>query len=324
MSNNAGIEVGAVINDSPISGFQYVIFAICILITMCDGFDIQAAAYTAPSIASEWQLAVGSFGPVFAAVLLDSMFGAFVFGQLGDSFGRKPILALTVVLFSLLNTACAYAPSITPLIVMRFLCGVALGGALPNLMALVAEYAPARKRSTLVAITWAGFSLGAVIGGLISVPLISKFGWTSVFIAGGILPLCLVPLILLALPESIKFLTVAHQNAATVASILRKIDPRGQFANDSIFFLNETQPGRAQVSALFKDGLAAGSVFLCLAFFMSLALVYLFINWIPFLLRQAGLPLQDALMGTIILPVLSAASSAPRLSIEKSSDQLRS
>jgi hypothetical protein len=144
MSDNAGIEVGAVINDSPISRFQYVIFAICILITMCDGFDIQAAAYTAPSIACEWQLAVASFGPVFAAVLLGSMFGAFVFGQLGDSPGRKRILAMTVVLFSSLNTACAYAPSITPLIVMRFLCGFALGGALPSLMALVAICASAK------------------------------------------------------------------------------------------------------------------------------------------------------------------------------------
>jgi len=156
------------------------------------------------------------------------------------------------------------------------------------------------QRSTLIAITWSGFALGAVLGGIISVPLISKFGWTSVFVVGGILPLCLVPFIILALPESIKFLIVARQKPAAVASILQKISPRGRVESDSVFFLDEAQSGHGQISALFRNGLAVGSIFLCLAFFMSLMLVYLFINWIPLLLHQAGLPLQNALMGTII------------------------
>ncbi|HEV7407174.1 MAG TPA: MFS transporter [Bradyrhizobium sp.] len=300
MADSARIDVAAVINGGAISRFQYVIFTICVLIIMCDGFDTQAVAYVAPSIASEWKLPAGSFGPVFAAVLLGAMAGAFVFGLLGDKFGRKRILVLCVVWFGVLNIASAYAPSITPFIVLRLLCGIGLGGAIPNVMALVAEYAPARKRSTLIAIAWSGFALGAVLGGIISVPLISKFGWTSVFVVGGILPLCLVPFIVFALPESIKFLIVARPKAAAVASILQKINPRQHVDGNSVFFLDEGQPGRGQISQLFRDGLAVGSVFLCLAFFMSLMLVYLFINWIPLLLSQAGLPLQHALMGTII------------------------
>jgi AAHS family 4-hydroxybenzoate transporter-like MFS transporter len=300
MADSARIDVAAVINDGAISRFQYVIFTICVLIIMCDGFDTQAVAYVAPSMAADWNLAPGSFGPVFAAVLLGAMMGAFLFGYLGDKFGRNRILALCVVWFGVFNIASAYAPSITPFIVLRLLCGIGLGGAIPNVMALVAEYAPARKRSTLIAITWSGFALGAVLGGMISVPLIATFGWTSVFIAGGILPLCLVPFIILTLPESIKFLIVARRNAATVAAVLGKISPRQRFDDNTEFFLDEAPTGRGQISALFRDGLAVGSVFLCLAFFMSLMLVYLFINWIPLLLRQAGLPLQHALMGTII------------------------
>jgi len=102
------------------------------------------------------------------------------------------------------------------------------------------------------------------------------------------------------LPESIKFLILARGKAAEVVSVLRKLNRRQSFADGSLFLLDEPRPGRGSISALFRDGLAIGSVFLCLAFFMSLMLVYLFINWIPLLLRQAGLPLQDALMGTII------------------------
>ena len=300
MIDNPRIDVAAVINNSAISHFQYMIFTLCFLIIMCDGFDTQAIAYVAPSIVSQWKLPPASFGPVFAAVILGAMMGSFVFGRLADRFGRIRTLAFCVVWFGVLNIASAYATSIIPFAVLRFLCGIGLGGAIPNVMALVAEYAPARRRSTLIATTWCGFALGAVLGGLISVPLIAKFGWASVFIAGGILPVCLIPFVVFRLPESIKFLIVAKDKAARVAAILRKINPHKVFADDSVFVLDEAQPGRGQVSALFKDGLAAGSILLCLAFFLSLMLVYLFINWIPLLLREAGLPLKDALMGTVI------------------------
>ncbi|WP_011582227.1 MULTISPECIES: MFS transporter [Chelativorans] len=300
MLEAARIDAAAVINDNNISRFQYRIFILATLIMMCDGFDTQAVAYVAPSIVAEWNMAPGSFGPVFAALLLGSMVGAFAFGYLADKIGRKYTLAGCVALFGILNFASAYATSIETFTVLRFLCGIGLGGTVPNVTSLVSEYAPARKRATLVAITWAGFGLGAVVGGLISVPLISHFGWPAVFIAGGILPLLLLPFIFFSVPESIKFLILAGGKGAAVASILKLICPSGSFKDNDVFVLEESRPGRGQISALFKDGLAIGSIFLCLAFFMSLLLVYLFINWIPLLLRQAGLPLQHAVMGTII------------------------
>jgi MFS transporter, AAHS family, 4-hydroxybenzoate transporter len=300
VTDNAKVDVAAIIDDVEISGLQIILFILCMMIMMCDGFDTQALAYVAPSIASEWKLSPGIFGPVFAAVLLGSMVGAFGFGYLADRFGRKRTLVLCMILFGALNIGSAYAPSISSFTLLRFLCGIGLGGAIPNVMALVSEYAPARRRATLVAITWCGFSLGAVLGGLISVPLIAHFGWKSVFVFGGLLPLCLAPIVVLALPESIKFLILVRGKGAEVIAVLRKLDPGRQFDERTAFVLDEPRPGRGSISALFRDGLAIGSVFLCLAFFMSLMLVYLFINWIPLLLRQAGLPLQDAIMGTII------------------------
>ena len=71
MANSKDIDVAAVINDSEISGFQYVIFAVCVLIIMCDGFDTQAVAYVAPSIVAEWKLAPGRFGALTDEALVE-------------------------------------------------------------------------------------------------------------------------------------------------------------------------------------------------------------------------------------------------------------
>lgn len=295
------IDVAAVIDESKIGRFQFFIFSICLLIMMFDGFDTQAIAFVAPSMAADWKLPPGTFGPIFAAALLGSMVGAFLLGLFADKFGRRGTLVVCLAAFGILNVASAYAPSLQSFTVLRFFCGIGLGGAIPNVMALVSEYAPARRRSTMIALAWCGFALGAVFGGLISIPLIANFGWHSVFIVGGVLPLCLVPVVYLMLPESIKFLILMRRSGDVIASILRKINPQTHFDSAAEYILNEAKPGRGHVVSLFKDGLAVGSVFLCLALFMSLLLVYCLINWIPLLLREAGLPLQQAVLGTIVL-----------------------
>jgi MFS transporter, AAHS family, 4-hydroxybenzoate transporter len=298
--NGSVIDVSKIIDESPIGRFQYVIFATCVLIMMCDGFDTQAVAYVAPSIVAEWKLAPGSFGPAFSAVLLGAMAGAFGFGYVADKVGRRSTLMVAMILFGVLNIASAYTGSLWSFTILRFLCGIGLGGVIPNITALVSEYAPARKRATLVATSWCGFALGAVLGGVVSVPLILHFRWPSVFIVGGALPLCMIPIVVLALPESIKLLTMTPASAPRVAKILQRILPGGTFDRDATYVIAETNLRRGKVSTLFKGELALGSIFLCFAFFMSLMLVYLFISWIPLLLRQAGLPLQNALMGTIV------------------------
>src|SRR5258708_36985037 len=125
MASAATVDVSAVINNSPIGRFQYLIFFISMLIMMCDGFDTQAVAYVAPSLAAEWKLAPGSFGPVFAAVLLGAMIGAFLFGYLADRIGRSRTLALCPPLFGVPTIASAPATPIQPSPLTPCLWGIA-------------------------------------------------------------------------------------------------------------------------------------------------------------------------------------------------------
>ena len=294
------VNVASVIDNNPVSRLQIRVVVGSFLIMMFDGFDTQSIAFVAPAIASDWHLSSATFGPIFAAALLGSIVGGMLLGSLADRFGRRIVLALCLFVFGSLNMACAYATSIESLTILRFLCGIGLGGAIPNLLAMVSEFAPARRRATLVATTFCGFPLGAVLGGLVSIPLIAKFGWPSVMFLGGLLPLCTAPLLLLVFPESIKFLMLLPHRGAAVAAILRRIDSKADFPANAVFVLNEEKIGRAKLRSLFRNGLAAGSVFLALALFMSLLVIYCLINWIPILLNRAGLPLHDALMGTIL------------------------
>ena len=79
---------------------------------------------------------------------------------------------------------------------------------MPNGIALVAEFSPARLRGRMVTILVCMFSLGAAIGGFLAASIIPIFGWRSVFLAGGLAPLCLLPIIWIALPESLRFLAL--------------------------------------------------------------------------------------------------------------------
>jgi MFS family permease len=81
-----------------------------------------------------------------------------------------------------------------------------MGGAMPNAIALTSEYMPSQQRATAVTAMMCGFSLGAAVGGFVAAALIPRFGWESVFVAGGAVPLLIVPIAAVALPESIRFL----------------------------------------------------------------------------------------------------------------------
>jgi AAHS family 4-hydroxybenzoate transporter-like MFS transporter len=155
----------------------------------------------------------------------------------------------------------------------RFLTGLGLGGAMPNIIALTSECAPERLRATLVTVMFCGFPLGAVLGGLLSAKLIAAFGWPSVFLLGGVLPLVLVPVLLAWMPESLRFL--ARKQAEPLAGV--------------------------PVRQLFTGGRAAGTVLLWIVFFANLLLLYFLINWLPTVLQRSGLPLERAIIGTVVL-----------------------
>ncbi len=187
------VNVTTLIDRRKVGGFQYLVAALCAITVFLDGYDTQSIAFVAPSIAQELHLTRPELGPLFVASLVGLLIGALSFGIVADKLGRRTVIIVCTAVFGILTLVATTSTSFQELLVWRFLAGLGLGGAMPNGIALTAEYCPTRRRATIVMIMFTGFSLGAAFGGAVAASLIPIYGWRSVWYVGGILPLLLVP-----------------------------------------------------------------------------------------------------------------------------------
>ena len=171
---------------------------------------------------------------------------------------------------------------------LRFLTGLGLGGALPNAIALTAEFSPHRRRATMVMAMFIGFSVGAAVGGFIAAGLLPGYGWRSIFVVGGIVPLVLAPLLAIPLPESIRFLTLAGNRDAEVAELLGRVAPDISFPQGTRFTIKEPAIAGMPVAHLFREGRTVATLLFWVVFFMSLLDIYLLANWLSTVLNDLG------------------------------------
>jgi AAHS family 4-hydroxybenzoate transporter-like MFS transporter len=291
------INIVEVIDGAKIGRPQTLVLAVCFLAAIFDGFDLQAIAFTGPVIAQQWKIEPTALGLIFSAALVGMTFGALFIGLLGDHFGRKMAVGLSVALFGLFTLVTASATSYTELLVYRFLTGLGVGGGIPNVTTLTAEYAPTRLRVMLIAAMSIGIPLGGGFGGLLAAQIIPVWGWESVFYVGGILPLLLLPVIGKALPESLHFLVAKgeEKSTAAVARILNRINPSGRYTERDTFIVPEVGRHGLALTHLFGDGLARNTSLLWLAFFANLLAMYFLMTWLPSILVKTGFVVSTAI-----------------------------
>ncbi|WP_316190683.1 MFS transporter [Bradyrhizobium sp. SZCCHNS2096] len=308
MPATSRVDVQTFLDEHPFSPFQWLIFGLCFVIVLLDGFDTAAIGFIAPSLLKEWGVEKSALGPVLSAALFGLAAGALFSGPLADRLGRKVVLVGSVLVFSIACLASAFATNLTELTVLRCVTGIGLGAAMPNAVTLLSEYCPQRLRATMTNLMFCGFPLGAAFGGFLAAWMIPQWGWRSVLLLGGVTPLILTVGLVVILPESVHYLLSRGASVERVRNVMRKISEAASEVSQFVMLEPEHAEVTKRVNAsgigmVLSPVLRAGSLMLWIAYFMGLVIFYALINWMPILFKDAGLNPQTATLISALFPL---------------------
>jgi AAHS family 4-hydroxybenzoate transporter-like MFS transporter len=259
-----------------------------------EGYDTQAMAFAAPALTQEWEISRAALGPVFSASYVGYMVGALFFSVLSDRVGRKKIILVGGALVSTFTLLAGFADALSDFLILRFLVGIGLGGAIPSAIALTAEYVPARTRATAIALLFVGYNIGAALGGFFAAWAIGQYGWPAIFYFGGCVSLLLVAGLSLALPESLRFLVLKARHTNKIAALMRRLAPSEDFSGVAHFTLKDERHHDSSVQSLFTHGRAALSILLWVACLFSFLGHNFLTSWLPTIYADAGLSVEQA------------------------------
>lgn len=242
----------------------FMTIVICFLIAFIEGIDLQSAGVAAAGVREHFALDTQSLGLFFSAAILGLLPGGLIGGRLGDRMGRKKILMIAVALFGLFSILTAWVTSFNGLLFARFMTGVGLGAALPNLVALASEAVDEKARGRAISLMYCGMPIGGIAVSLLASTAIAT-DWKVIFYVGGALPLLVLPMMWWFLPESKAFLAAKQNNSQ-----------------------------QAAFSELWSQHFRAPTLLLWVGYFFTMIVVYMLLNWLPSLLMDLGFQKQQA------------------------------
>lgn len=297
-------DLRQIVDQGPMRGFQWVAIAVCVMLNMIDGFDVLVMAFTASSVTAEWSLSGAELGMLLSAGLLGMALGSLLLAPWADRIGRRPLILLCLVLSGTGMVLSSLSQSPTQLALLRGLTGLGIGGILASSNVIASEYACARWRGLAVSLQSTGYALGATLGGLLAVWLLSHWGWRSVFLAGGLITFAAIALVLLWLPESLDFLLSKQPRNA-----LQRVNALAARLQQPSLSALPARPVQAAggssnpVLRLLEPSLLRSTLLIWLLFFLVMFGFYFIMSWTPKLLTSAGLSVQQGVTGGVLLSV---------------------
>ena len=265
--------------------------AICFLIAVIEGLDIQAAGIAAAGIREAFGLDSSQLGVFFSAGILGLLPGALIGGRYSDRIGRKKVLIWSVAVFALFTLCTVWVNSFNSLLLVRFLAGAGLGAAMPNLITLASEAVKPENRGRAVGLMYCGMPVGAAILSYIA-SLDFGSNWKNIFYLGGLLPIIVLPIMIKFLPESREFLKAQNTTQTTT------VTTQGSFKD------------------LFNSQNLMRTCLISVSYFFTLMVVYIMLSWLPSLFMELGFSrkegstaqfffMMSATVGTIVLGMLT-------------------
>lgn len=294
---------------------------LCWISILAEGYDVGVLGAVMPALIDyePWGLTPLEAGALGSQALIGMMIGATLIGSLSDRLGRKKMLIISVVIFTLAQLGAALAPTPELFGLFRLIGGLGMGGIIPVAAAMTIEFSHPSKRSLNYGLMYSGYSLGILAAALVALAILEQAGWRWV-VGLGAVPALLVPLLMWKLPESLESLLIrgerhkAREHAADLgiepyveADWLPAKSPQKQHTN-----------WKDSLSVMFSKGYVLATVGFWVALFCGLLLVYGLNTWLPNIMKNAGYELGSSIM---FLAVFSLASAIGGILIGGAADK---
>lgn len=296
-----------ILDRERMSSFQWTVVAIMVGLNALDGFDVLSISFASPGIAKAWGVDRAALGLVLSMELIGMAAGSLILGRVTDRIGRRAMILSCLVVMSAGMFGAATAHDVVSLSGWRLFTGLGIGGMLAATNAAVAEVSSAARRPLSIVLMAGGYPIGTVIGGSVSAVLLRSYDWPAVFVFGGIVTLCFIPIVLWRAPESIAFL-MQRRPADALQRINRTLTRMGHQPVEALPPVAD-EPPALPVSALFSPALARMTILLTLAYLTHIMTFYFILKWIPKIVVDMGFA-PSAAAGVLVWASLGGASGS--------------
>jgi MFS transporter, putative metabolite:H+ symporter len=287
-STSADYQITARIERLPLSTWHLKILVPIGTGWFFDAFDALSIAYVLPVLIGLWHLAPSQIGLLIALGYAGQVIGSIFFGSLAERIGRVPCTIYTLIIFSVMSFACAFAWDYSSLLAMRFVQGIGLGGEIPIMATYIGEFAAAKRRGRFALGYQMLFTIGLLFTGLVGAFMVPTFGWQAMFIIGALPALIALPLRWL-LPESPRWLA-SRGRFAEADKVLSKIESEiSRGGNNPLPPIPAGVPAVKPAETRFKQ-LISGiylrrSLTVWAIWFCSYSVIYGLSTWVPSIFR---------------------------------------
>lgn len=295
MSVMNGYEI---IAKSKFSKFHLLMFLLFFVIMSFDGYDMVIYGATLPVLFEALKMDPAQAGLIGSCALVGAAVGALLFGFMADKIGRKKVIIICTILFSVGSILSGFSNTIYSFGFFRFVAGLGLGGVMPNVVSLTTEYSPRKNRAIMVAAIFSGMQVGGIMAAGMTMWLLGEVGWRVLYFIGGA-PLLILPLLFKYLPESANSL-VKNNRIDELKCIVRKLNPTLTQGNDLIFE-GKDEEKKSSIKSLFSDNRTLSTIFIWVVFFMNMYMIFGLGTWLPQLMINAGFGLGSGLLFLLTL-----------------------